>query len=292
MLRSLVVSSALVLATASFAQAPAAPAAPAPAPAKPAPAPAAPAAPATPAAPAAPPAKANTKTEITWWGHAAFIIKTPAGTTIAVDPWLKNPNAPKDAKAPEKLDAIIVTHAHSDHVGEAKDLAAKTGAVVISSFELAGLIGAKNSNGGNIGGTMAVKDDVKVHLVEAVHSSGFGGDPSKTQYGGPAMGVIIAVKGGPTIYHAGDTDVFSSMSLIGQRYKPTVALLPIGGHFTMDPAGAGVAAKLLNVKTVVPMHFGTFPMLSGTPAELKDGLKKAKSTAKLVEMKPGETKPL
>lgn len=240
----------------------------------------------TPPAPAAP-----SKTELTWIGHAAFILKTPAGTTIAIDPFIKNnPSAPKDLKLPEKIDAILVSHAHGDHVGDAKELAAKYGSVVIGSFELAALIGAKNSAGANAGGTIAVKDDVKVHLVEAVHSSGFGPDPAKGVYGGATVGFVIEIKGGPSIYHAGDTDAFSSMALIGQRYKPTIGLLPIGGHFTMDPEGAALAAKLVGLKTVVPMHFGTFPPLVGTPAQLTEGLKKQKSTAKVVEMKPGETR--
>lgn len=261
---------------------PAAPAKPGAAPAAPAPAPAA--APAKPAGPA--------KTEVTWWGHAAFIIKTPAGTTLAVDPFFKNPLAPKDAKLPEKIDAVLVTHAHGDHVGDAKELADKHGAPIISSYELAALIGAKNNAGGNAGGTVNVKDDVKVHMVEAVHSSGFGTDPTRPVYGGAPMGFVIEIKGGPSIYHSGDTDAFSSMALIGQRYKPTVGLLAIGGHFTMDPDGAALAAKLIGLKTVIPMHFGTFPVLSGTPAQLTEGLKKQKSTAKVLEMKPGETKPL
>lgn len=287
MIRSLLIAAPLTLAaslsTGALAQG-AAPAAPAPAaPAKPAAAPAAP-------APAAPAKAASGKTEVTWWGHAAFIVKTPAGTTIAIDPFFKNPNAPKDAKLPEKIDAILVTHAHGDHVGDAKALADQHNAQVVGSYELVSLLGAKNNAGGNAGGTVNVKDDVKVHMVEAVHSSGFGPDPSKAQYGGAPMGFVIEIKGGPTLYHSGDTDVFSSMQLIGQRWKPTVGLLAIGGHFTMDPEGAAQAAKLLGLKTVVPMHFGTFPVLAGTPADLTAGLKKVRSTAKVVEMKPGETR--
>lgn len=230
------------------------------------------------------------KAELTWWGHAAFILHTPGGATIAIDPWLKNPNAPKDAAWPEQVDAILVTHGHFDHVGDTKELQQKTGAQVYGSYELINLLGLPQEKGvgANAGGTFKVKD-VTIHFVEAVHSSGYVADEkSPAQYAGAPVGYVLQIDNGPTLYHAGDTGEFSGMSLIAERFKPTYALLPIGGHFTMDPAEAAHAARLLGNPTVVPMHFGTFPLLAGTPDALGAELKKAKSGAKVKTLEVGK----
>ncbi|NNB86417.1 metal-dependent hydrolase [Corallococcus exiguus] len=230
------------------------------------------------------------KTEVTWWGHAAFVVKTPGGATIAIDPWFTNPKAPQGATWPEAVDAILVSHGHFDHVGETKALAQKTSAKVYGSFELVNLLGLPEAQGmgANAGGTFTVKD-ATIHLVEAVHSSSYQADPKgASQYAGAPLGFVIEIANGPTLYHAGDTGAFSSMALIAEQFKPTVALLPIGGHFTMDPAQASVAAKLLKVKTVVPMHYGTFPALSGTPDALTTELKKTRATTKVLALEPGK----
>jgi len=227
-------------------------------------------------------ASATGKTEITWYGHAAFTVRTPGGTVLLIDPWLSNPKAPAKnlADTIEKVDYILVTHGHFDHVGEAVAVGKRTGAKLITNFELAkALVDAgypKDNAGfdtvGNMGGQIQT-GDATVIMVPAIHSSGFG-DDSGTKVGGNPMGFVIKVKGGPTIYHTGDTDVTQDMRLIPERYGPVdVMLACIGGHFTMDPKGAALAASFVKAKAVVPMHFGTFPVLAGTPEELKAALK-------------------
>ncbi len=248
----------------------------------------------------APPA--GGKTQVTWYGHAAFTVKTPRGTVLAIDPWFSNPMN-KDGKAapPEKIDFILVTHGHSDHVGDAVALAKRTSAKFVGAYELAQALmragypmdpqGAM-ATAGNMGGTIALTDEVAVTIVPAVHSSGFEKDEqSPTEYGGNPVGFIITVKGGPTIYHTGDTAPFSDIQFLAKRWAPIDLMLAcIGGHFTMDPVGAALMAGWVNPKQIVPMHFGTFPLLQGTPAQLQQAIQKAGGKAKVTEMKVGETR--
>ena len=248
----------------------------------------------------APPA--GGKTQVTWYGHAAFTVKTPQGTVLAIDPWFSNPMN-KDGKAapPEKIDFILVTHGHSDHVGDAVALAKRTSAKFVGAFELAQALmragypmdpQSAMATAGNMGGTIALTDEVAVTIVPAVHSSGFKKDEqSPTEYGGNPVGFIIRVKGGPTIYHTGDTAPFSDIQFPAKRWAPIDLMLAcIGGHFTMDPVGAALMAGWVNPKQIVPMHFGTFPLLQGTPAQLQQAIQKAGGKAKVTEMKVGETR--
>lgn len=225
---------------------------------------------------------------ITWLGHAAVLVTTPKGTEILIDPFLEhNPKYPKGYKLPEKLDLLLLTHGHSDHISDAVSVAKKHHPQVVAIYELAEWIGSKgveNSMSMNVGGSYKYKD-VTVSMVDARHSSAIQ-DGKELRYGGEAAGFIVAAEGAPVIYHAGDTSVFSDMRLIGELYKPEIGLLPIGDHYTMGPRAAAKAADFLGVKTVIPIHFGTFPQLTGTPAELEQHLKG--TDKKVLVLTPGE----
>jgi L-ascorbate metabolism protein UlaG (beta-lactamase superfamily) len=228
-------------------------------------------------------------TEITWLGHATFVITT-GGRRLLVDPWVMgNPACPDDRKEVGDLDAILVTHAHFDHIGDGVDIARATGAPVVSIPETSHWLGSKgieNLVELNKGGTVEVAGS-RVHMTHAVHSCGIT-DGDRILYGGEAAGYVVELEGGFRLYHAGDTAVFGDMALIGKLLEPDWALLPIGDHYTMGPRSAAEAVRLLGVRTVVPMHFGTFPVLRGTPDDLRreaadvDGLE-------VVALQPGET---
>jgi L-ascorbate metabolism protein UlaG (beta-lactamase superfamily) len=207
---------------------------------------------------------------ITWFGHATFLLTTPGGKRIVFDPWLTgNPKAPPGAKI-DKADVICVTHGHGDHTGDVIPVARATGAPVIAVYELANWFGAKGLKdviGMGIGGTVDVKG-LKISMTPAVHTSSVD-DDGKSPYVGVATGFVVRLEDGRALYFAGDTALFSDMRLIKELYAPEIAFLPIGDHFTMGPAAAAKASEFLGVRQIVPMHYGTFPVLTGTPEELK-----------------------
>lgn len=228
--------------------------------------------------------------KLTWLGHATFRIETKDGMTIYVDPWLSNPLCPEDEKEARKCDLMLCTHGHFDHIADAVKIAKQHNPTVVGIFELATWLnnkGARQISPMNKGGTQTV-NGIKITMVHAVHSCGIQEDDGSIVYGGEACGYVLELPGGVKIYHAGDTAVFGDMHIIRELYAPEIVMLPIGDHFTMSPREAAYACKLLQPKTVIPMHFGTFPVLTGTPAELQKLL--GSSGPQVVEMKPGETR--
>ncbi len=225
---------------------------------------------------------------ITWFGHATFVIGSPNGRRIVFDPWLTgNPKTPAGARI-EKADVICVSHGHSDHTGDVLSVARATGAPVVAVFELANYFqgkGLKDVIGMGVGGTVDVKG-LKISMTPALHTSSIEEDGS-VHYVGLAAGFVVRMEDGRAIYFAGDTALFGDMRLIRELHAPEIAFLPIGDHYTMNPAAAAKACEMLGVRQVVPMHYGTFPVLTGSPEELK----------KLVDpmgidvlvLKPGET---
>jgi L-ascorbate metabolism protein UlaG (beta-lactamase superfamily) len=209
-------------------------------------------------------------TRVTWLGHSTVLVQTAKGTNLLIDPFIAhNPKYPKGYSLPGKIDYILLTHGHMDHMADTVPVAEQHGSTVVGIYELANYVakkGATNTIGMNLGGTVQL-GDVAATMVEAKHSAGVQ-DENGTHYVGVAAGYVLTIEDGPVLYHAGDTAVFSDMKLIGELYQPEVAMLPIGGHFTMGPKEAALAVKLLGSKRVLPLHFGTFPPLKGTPEQL------------------------
>jgi len=251
---------------------------------------------------------ADGKTKIHWYGQAAFKIETPSGGVILIDPWLTVPTNPDKKSIAElgRVDYILITHGHRDHVGDALEIGKKTGAVLIAPYALQanirGVLGypekqATLATGGNVGGTIKLpKAGASVTIVNAIHGSELTppqlpkpapGQPEALASGNP-VGFVLHIDGGPTIYHTGDTDVFEDMKLIPMFQNVDVMLACIGGHFTMDPARAALAVEFVKPAKVIPMHFGTFGLLAGTPDQFRDALTKRGLADKLIVMKPGE----
>lgn len=238
--------------------------------------------------------------KFTWLGHATLRVDLPTGETMVIDPWLAgNPACPPAAGKFARLDLILVTHAHSDHMGDALALAREHGAPVISNYDLCTYLeaqGAPRTSGMNLGGTQEACG-VSISMVRADHSSGFFHDGLPV-YGGLAAGFVVRGEGW-SFYFAGDTALFSDMGLIAELYHPQLAFLPIGDHFTMDPRQAALACRYLGARQVVPIHWGTFPMLRGRPADLERELRAAGLATEVVQLVPGvvwewspQTKPL
>ena len=226
---------------------------------------------------------------ITWLGHATFLLQSPGGKKILFDPWVTgNPMSPESAKKLGPLDLMLITHGHADHTGDAVAIGRSSGAQIVAPYEVSVWLqqkGLKSVTGMNPGGTLKVLG-LQVTMVPAMHSSSIEED-GKIIYLGVATGYVITFEDGLTIYYAGDTSIFGDMRLIGEIYSPSIAFLPIGDLYTMGPEQAAKACDLLGVKQVVPMHYGTFPALTGTPAKLRELVERR--GVQVLELKPGET---
>ena len=233
-------------------------------------------------------------TTFTWLGHAGVEIATPGGKVVLVDPWFGNPHSPRTVDAQERGDVLLLTHGHFDHFdADTLALARRLHPAMPCVHELSLYLNAQLGDtaeviGMNAGGTVTTHG-IRVTMVPAAHSSGdlMGGDT--VRYFGEAVGFVIELENGFRVYDAGDTTVFGDMALIRELYQPDLAILPIGGHFTMDPSSAAVAVGLLGVHDVLPVHWGTFPILAGTPAALTAELGARGIEATVHDWKPGDT---
>lgn len=226
---------------------------------------------------------------VTWFGHSAFLLRDSGGRTVLIDPWLSNPKSPITARDVPRPDLILITHGHADHIGEAPEIARRHKVPVVAIHEVSlylSSLGIASAMGMNKGGTIDV-GGLLVTMTHAVHSSDIDvGGAGKVLPGGQAAGFVVEFPGHPKIYHAGDTDLFGDMRFIRDLHHPDVAILPIGGLYTMGPREAAVAAGLLEPAKIIGMHYGTFPPLKGTPAELRTYLA-GPLKGRVTELTPG-----
>ena len=231
--------------------------------------------------------------QVTWFGHGTFQLRTPGGKTVLLDAWVQNnPACPDNLKQIGKLDTILITHGHGDHIGDAITVAQQGQPEhVVGVVEMAGWLeskGVQNTLGMNKGGTIDL-DGIKVTMVHADHSCGIQ-DGDTMIYGGEAVGYVLTLENGFRLYMAGDTNVFSDMAIIGELYQPQLAILPIGDFYTMGPREAAYAAKLLKVPAIIPAHYATFPILTGNPTALREELgRQGLGNVEVLAMTPGQT---
>lgn len=226
---------------------------------------------------------------ITWIGHGTVLYRSASGKNVLVDAWVDtNPVATPESKTLPTIDVVLLTHAHGDHIADLAAIVKKHDPDIVCIHEMAEYYerkGMKKVTGMCKGGTFTVQG-IRVTMTNAVHSSSFDAGEALLPAGDPA-GFVIEFENGTRVYHAGDTAIFSDMNLIRDIYKPVIAALPIGDHYTMGPLEASYAAKMLGVKTVLPIHHSTFPLLTGKPADLR---KRLEGTGiEVLDVKPGQT---
>ncbi|HEX4897570.1 MAG TPA: metal-dependent hydrolase [Candidatus Limnocylindrales bacterium] len=235
------------------------------------------------------------ETSITWFGHSCVEVLTPGGKTILFDPWFENPRSPRSPNDVDRCDLMLLSHGHDDHLGNALQVASRTRPVWPAIHELSlwlarNYAGKDAVIGMNKGGTVEAAG-LRVTMTHADHSAGaWNAAGETTLYLGEPAGFVVELEDGTRLYHAGDTNVFSDMKLIGELYKPDLAMLPIGGHYTMGPLEAALAVEYLGVRDVLPIHYGTYPLLAGTPGELRSELaSRGLAEVTVHEPNPGDT---
>lgn len=239
--------------------------------------------------------------KITWYGHSAFLVEGEQGTRILIDPWIKNPKNPigeRLLKSLGKVDFVLVSHGHGDNLGDTLSILNQTEAKVVTSYGLSNhLIRLLDYPAdrfpaelvGDVGGKIRLNSEVEVLLTKAVHSNEVMDKQGHLHHGGPALGFVLNFSEGRSIYHTGDTDLFLDMKLIPIFKKVDIMLTCIGGHFTMDPQRASVATMMIKPSFVIPMHFGTYPLLDGTSSEFKTALEEAGYDGEMIPMKINKT---